>query len=128
MCSALPHISAICRKGEHQHRQFACRRLQSYQAILLAFFPDPCLTDIECMGIGNVIRRHGSPLGDIASIHVVIDHIHAVLAIKCKKDSVRRRAYMMLIGNYGRHMAFATDPPYCVAYTTDYKNTTILPK
>ena len=29
----------------------------------------------------------------------------------------------MLIGNYGGHMAFATDPPYCVTYATDYKNT-----
>ena len=33
---------------------------------------------------------------------------------------------MMLIGNYGGHMAFATDPPYCVAYPMDYKNTMIL--
>ena len=30
---------------------------------------------------------------------------------------------MMLIENYGRHMAFTTDPPYCVAYAADYKNT-----
>ena len=98
-------------------------------AILLAFIPDPRLTDIESVGIGNVIRRRGSPLGDIASIHVVIDHIHGVLAPECKKDSARHRAYMMLIGNYGRHMAFATDPPYCVAYAADYKNTDmILPK
>ena len=29
----------------------------------------------------------------------------------------------MLIGNYSGHMAFATDPPYCVAYAMDYKNT-----
>ena len=35
--------------------------------ILLAFIPDPHLTDIECVGIGNVIRRCGSPLGDISS-------------------------------------------------------------
>ena len=28
----------------------------------------------------------------------------------------------MFIGNYGGHMAFATDPPYCVAYAADYKN------
>ena len=28
---------------------------------------------------------------------------------------------MVLIGNYGGHMAFATDPPYCVAYSVDYK-------
>ena len=97
-------------------------------AILLAFVPDPCLTDIKCVGIGNVIRRHRSPLGDIASIHAVIDHIRMVLAAECKKDSARCRAYMILIGNYCGHMAFATDPPYCVAYAADYKNTTILPK
>ena len=30
---------------------------------------------------------------------------------------------MMFIGNYDGHMAFATDPPYCVAYAMDYKNT-----
>ena len=28
---------------------------------------------------------------------------------------------MVLIGNYSGHMAFATDPPYCVAYSADYK-------
>ena len=28
---------------------------------------------------------------------------------------------MVLIGNYGGHMAFAMDPPYCVAYSADYK-------
>ena len=31
------------------------------------------------------------------------------------------QVYMVLIGNYGGHMAFATDPPYCVAYSTEYK-------
>ena len=36
---------------------------------------------------------------------------------------LKRRAYMMLIGNCGGHMTYATDPPYCVAYATDYKNT-----
>ena len=97
-------------------------------AILLAFIPDPHLEDIERVGIGNVIQRHGSPLGDIASIHAVIDDICRILAIEHKKDPPWHRAYMMLIGNYGGHMAFATDPPYCVAYAADYKNTTILPK
>ena len=56
-------------------------------AILLAFSPDPHLTYIEWVGIGNVNQRCGSPLGDIASIHVVVDHIHGVLATECKKDS-----------------------------------------
>ena len=28
----------------------------------------------------------------------------------------------MLIGNYGRHMGFTTEPPYCVAYAADYRD------
>ena len=87
-------------------------------AILLAFIPNPCLTDIERMGIGNIIQRCGSPLGGIDSVHMVIDHIHVVLASERNKASPKHRAYMMLIGNYGGHMAFAMDPPYCVAYAT----------
>ena len=29
---------------------------------------------------------------------------------------------MMLIGNYGGHMGFTTEPPYCVAYAVDYRD------
>ena len=29
---------------------------------------------------------------------------------------------MMLIVNYGRHMAFATEPPYCVEYAAEYRD------
>ena len=92
-------------------------------AILLAFIPDWCLEDIESVAIGNVIQRHGSPLGDISSINTVIESIHSILDTKRKKSPLKCRAYMMFIGNYGRHMAFATDPPYCVAYAVDYKHT-----
>ena len=91
-------------------------------AILLAFILDPCLTDIECMGIGNVIRQCGSPLGGMCSIDTVISHICVVLATKCTKLAPKYRAYMMLIGNYGGHMAFATDPPYCIVYAAEYKH------
>ena len=34
---------------------------------------------------------------------------------------MKHKAYAVFIGNYGGHMAFATDPPYCVAYSADYK-------
>ena len=52
-----------------------------------------------------------------------MDSIRSVLASECKKSLLKHRPYMMLIGNYGGHMAFATDPPYCVVYAADYKNT-----
>ena len=55
-------------------------------AILLAFIPDMCLTDIECMAIGNMIQRCGTPLGDISSISVVMDSIQSVLASEHKKS------------------------------------------
>ena len=91
-------------------------------AILLAFIPDQDLEDIENVGIGNVIWRCGTPLGDISSISAMIESVRSVLKTEGKKDRPRCRAYMMLIGNYGRHMAFTTEPPYCVAYAADYQN------
>ena len=87
----------------------------------LAFIPDRHLEDIESVGIGNVIQRRGSPVGDLSSIKTVIDTIRSILDTKCKKSPKECRAYMVLIGNYGGHMAFATDSPYCVAYSVDYK-------
>ena len=52
----------------------------------------------------------------------MIDSVRSILKTESKKDCPRRRAYMMLIGNYGGHMAFATEPPYCVAYAADYED------
>ena len=79
---------------------------------------------LSALGIGSIIQRRRSPLGDISSFNMVIKSIHSILNTERKKSLLKCRTYMMLIGNYGGHMAFATDPPYCVAYTADYKNTT----
>ena len=54
---------------------------------------------------------------------MVIESIRSILDTEHKKSPLKCRAYMMFIGNYGGHMAFATDPPYCVAYAMDYKHT-----
>ena len=91
-------------------------------AILLAFIPDRHIQDIESIGIGTVIRRCGTPLGDISSISVMIESVRSVLKTEGDKHRPRHRAYMMLIGNYGGHMAFTREPPYCVAYAADYQN------
>ena len=91
-------------------------------AILLAFLPDRHIQDIESIGIGSVIRRCGTPLGDISSISTMIDSVRSVLKKEVDKRHPHHRAYMMLIGNYGRHMGFTTEPPYCVAYAADYQD------
>ena len=53
---------------------------------------------------------------------MMIESVRSVLKSEGSKGHPRCRAYMMLLGNYGRHMAFATEPPYCVAYAADYEN------
>ena len=50
---------------------------------------DPCLEDIEHVGIGNIIWRRGSPLGDITSIHAVIDDICKILAVRMQEGSTK---------------------------------------
>ena len=80
------------------------------------------LKDIESIGIGNVIRRCGTPLGDILSISTMIESVHSILKTENKKDCPKCRVYMMLIVNYGGHMAFTTEPSYCVSYAADYQS------
>ena len=89
-------------------------------AILLAFLPDRHIQDIESIGIGCVIRRLGTPLGDMSSVRMVIDSVQSILKTEADKHHPHRRAYMMLMWNYGRHMGFTTKPPYCVAYAAEY--------
>ena len=91
-------------------------------AILIAFLPGWHLQDIENVGIGCVIRRSGAPVGDASSIGTVLKSIRSVLKSEADKQRPHRRAYMMLIANYGGHMAFATEPPYCVVYAAEYRD------
>ena len=91
-------------------------------AILLAFLPDRHIQDIESIGIGCVIHRFGTPMGDISSISTMIDSVRSILKKEVDRPYPHHRAYMMLIGNYGGHMGFTTEPPYCVAYAADYRD------
>ena len=61
-------------------------------------------------------------MGDVSSIGPMIDSVQSVLKKEADKRCPHCRAYMMLIGNYGGHMGFATEPPYCVAYAADYRD------
>ena len=61
-------------------------------------------------------------MGDISSISTMIESVRSILKTEGNKDRPKCGVYMMLIGNYGGHMAFTTEPPYCVAYAADYQN------
>ena len=91
-------------------------------AILIAFLPGWHLLDIESVGIGCVIRRFGAPMGDAVSIGTALNSIRSVLKSEADKTHPYLRPYMMLLANYGGHMAFTTEPPYCVAYAAEYRD------
>ena len=58
----------------------------------------------------------------MSSVGTVIDSVWLALKSEADKQRPHCRAYMMLIGNYGRHMAFTTEPPYCVVYAAEYRD------
>ena len=83
-------------------------------AILFAFVPDAELMDIESVGIRMVVHQHSGSLASISSMQTFLQNIHANLKDICKLNLQMRHTYVMLIGNYGSHMAFTTDLPYCI--------------
>ena len=88
-------------------------------AILLTLTPDSQLNDIESVGIGLIFCRCGAPLGQISSMPKLIKYIHSLLEFERASFTPQHRAYCMIIGNYGGHLAYATDPPFCMAYALD---------
>ena len=56
-------------------------------ATLLAFLPDWHIQDIESIRIGSVIRRCGTPLGDVLSISAMIDSVWSVLKTQSEYDA-----------------------------------------
>ena len=85
-------------------------------AILLVFIPDAKLKDIERVGIGMVVCWCGGPLAPISSMDQFISYIHDALKLERAYHTPTVRTYIMLLSNYGGHMAFATDLPFCMAY------------
>ena len=107
-------------KGMFNPDNLATHCCSQTTAILLAFIPDRRVQDIKSVGIGNVIRRYDAPLGDISSVNAMIDSVRSALKTERTRVCPKHRAYIMLLGNYGGHMAFTTEPPYCVAYAAYY--------
>ena len=67
-----------------------------------------------------MIRRLGAPVGDASFAETALKSIRSAMEKEGDKQHPHRRAYMMLIANYGGHMAFAMEPPYCTAYMAKY--------
>ena len=89
-------------------------------AILLMLYPDALLNDIESVGIGLIVHQCGAPLGQVSSIPQLIKYICSLLEFKRQSFTPIHRTYCMIVGNYGGHLAYAMDPPFCMAYALDF--------
>ena len=124
MCTiSFKHFEQLLTGGSFNSK---CKVVEDYShstAILLAFVLDADLTDIASMGISMMVHQCGGLLASIDSVMSFLKNICGDLKHIHKLNMQMYHTYVMLFGNYGRHMAFATDLPYCIVYTAEYYRT-----
>ena len=84
------------------------------------FTPDAQLKDIENVEIGMVVHWHRAPLAPISTVSRVISYVCDTLKFERASSTPQVRTYCMTLGNYSGHMAYATEPPFCVAYPLEF--------
>ena len=55
-------------------------------------------------------------MGQISTIMKLIKYTHSLMEAEGQSSEPMCRMICTIMGNYGGHMAFATDPPFCMAY------------
>ena len=58
------------------------------------------------------VHWHGALLAPISSMAKLISYVHDMLKFERASSSSQVRTYCMIIGNYGGHMAYATELPF----------------
>ena len=64
--------------------------------------------------------QHKAPIGQISTIPLLIKYARSLLEVEGQSSEPEHRTFCTIVGNYGRHMAFATDPPFCMAYPLEF--------
>ena len=89
-------------------------------AILIVLNPNALGTDLESTGIGLIVHQCKAPIGQIGTIPCLIKYTCSLMEVEGQSTEPEHRTFCMIVGNYGRHMAFAMDPPFCMAYSLDF--------
>ena len=89
-------------------------------AILIALNANAWGTDLESVGVRLIIQWHKAPLAHISTIPLLIRYSHSLLVAEGQYTEPEHRTFWTIMGNYGRHMTFATDPLFCMAYSLDF--------
>ena len=85
-------------------------------AILVILSPNAQGTALKSMSIRLIVCWHKAPVGQIGNIPHLIKYACSLMEVEGQSSEPERRTFCTIMGNYGGHMLFATDPPFCVAY------------
>ena len=89
-------------------------------AILIMLNPNAQGTNIESVGIRLIVCWCKAPIGQKGTILHLIKYAHSLMEAEGQSTEPEHRTYCMIMGNYGGHMAFATDPPLYTAYSLNF--------
>ena len=59
-------------------------------------------------------------MGHISTIMKLIKYAHSLMEVEGQSSEPMHRTICTIMGNYGGHMAFATDSPFCMAYPLSF--------
>ena len=62
-------------------------------------------------------------MGKIAKALNLIKYTHSLMEAEGQSSEPMHRMICTIMGNYGRHMAFVMDPPFCTAYPLHFADT-----
>ena len=86
-------------------------------AILIVLNPNMQGTALESVSIGLIVCGHKTPVGKIAKVLNLIKYTHSLMEVEGQSSEPIHRTICTIVSNYGGHMAFAMDPPFCTTYS-----------
>ena len=92
-------------------------------AILTLLNPNAEGTALESASVGLIVCQCKGPVGHISTIMKLIKYAQSLMEAEGQSSEPMCRTICTIVGNYGRHMAFATDPPFCMAYPLCFVHT-----
>ena len=92
-------------------------------AILIVLNPSTQCIDLESTCIRLIVCQHKAPVGKIAKVLNLIKYAHSLMQAEGQSSEPVHRTICTIMGNYGRHMAFTMDPPFCITYPLYFSET-----
>ena len=81
--------------------------------ILILLNPNAEGTALENASVGLIVWQCMGPVGHICTIMKLIKYARSLMKVEQQSSDPVHRTICTIVGNYGRHMAFSTDPPFC---------------